>query len=35
MSWELGRKGAIEEKTDGAGKDVCLAGDVNKIEAVL
>lgn len=24
-----------EEKTDGTGKDVCLAGEVNKIEAVL
>lgn len=23
------------EKTDGTGKDVCLAGEVNKIEAVL
>lgn len=24
-----------EKKTDGTGKDVCLAGEVNKIEAVL
>lgn len=24
-----------ERKTDGTGRDVCLAGEVNKIEAVL
>lgn len=37
---ELGGEGCCidrnrEKKTDGTGKDVCLAGEVNKIEAVL
>ena len=27
--------GNREKKTDGTGRDVCLAGEVNKIEAVL
>lgn len=27
--------GYREKKTDGTGRDVCLAGEVNKIEAVL